>query len=184
MRGGAGPGVGAAGTERAQYRLVHDAALRRFAATRGGSRAGCARPRRCRCRRPLPTQLPRVRALRPQVAPLARLFAARAVALATGNAPPGPGSRPRLPALRRLPVRAPPAAAGAATGPGRAQTLFPGRFPPAACGFSAQGCFSPAPTPLTWDLFECRILGFSSLRGTKPKWNFQRFTCHSHIFQF
>lgn len=96
------------GTERAQYRLVHDAALRRFAGTREGSRPAGAWPTA-------------VAVLRPRCAPgsprCARCPARAAVgglrgclgdeqcSAWTGLPPPTPGARapPRVPAPARPP---------------------------------------------------------------------------------
>lgn len=89
-------GVGAAGTERAQYRLVHGAALPQSAGT--GSVPGPAAVAVLHLAAP-----PRL--LRRHVA---RLFAAHAVALATSEAPPTrrPPPAPRAPAPPRVPAPA------------------------------------------------------------------------------
>lgn len=105
-------GVGAAGTERAQYRLVHGAALPQSAGT--GSVPGPAAVAVLHLAAP-----PRLLRLH-----VARLFAAHAVALATSEAPPTrrPPPAPRAPAPPRVP-----APAAARTAPPR------GRAPEAGC---------------------------------------------------
>lgn len=96
-------GVEAAWPERAQYQLVHGVALRRSAETR----SVLAAVPRCRedpaaataaAAAPCPRLLPGVRS----VSRARRLFAAPAVAMATGNASLGPGPAPRA-ARRRFP---------------------------------------------------------------------------------
>lgn len=89
----AGPAQG----ERAAYRFVHGAALRRSSGTGGWRRPAGRRWAPPFCRRLPPGRVASRRPLRPRVARLARLFAAHAVAMATSAAPPGPAASSRAP---------------------------------------------------------------------------------------
>lgn len=91
-------GVGATGTKRAQYRLVHGAALRCSAGTCSRWRPEGAWPAQSLS---FACTAPR-RPLQPHVDLSGWLFAAHAVALATSNAPPGSRGLLQLPTLEHL----------------------------------------------------------------------------------